>query len=57
MDDLIEAIRLEPKYTLAYSDRGFALIHNNRGFGYISLGEYKSAIHDFNEAVHLKLNT
>ena len=30
-----------------------ALLHNNRGYGYISLGEYQKAIDDFNEAVRL----
>ena len=41
MDDLIEAIRLEPKYALAYNDRSFALVHMGKD----------------DEAVHLKFNT
>ena len=36
MDDLIEAIRLEPKYALAYNERGFALVH---------MGKYDEAVH------------
>ena len=28
-------------------------MHNNRGFAYVSLGDYQKAIDDFNEAVRL----
>ena len=39
-----EAIRLDPKYALAY---------NNRGFAYINLGQHQRAIQDLDEAIRL----
>jgi tetratricopeptide (TPR) repeat protein len=41
---LDEAIRLDPRYAVAYS---------NRGVAYYSLGQYENAIKDYDEAIRL----
>ena len=43
--DYSEAIRLDPKYALAY---------NNRGFAYFGKKDYDRAIADYNEAIRLE---
>jgi len=42
-----EAIRLDPKYAIAYG---------NRGVAYSKLGEYQKAIEDYNQAIELYPN-
>ncbi|HKQ79230.1 MAG TPA: tetratricopeptide repeat protein [Blastocatellia bacterium] len=45
--DFSEAIRLDPKYAMAY---------NNRGVAYVTKNEYDRAIADFSEAIRLDPN-
>ncbi len=45
IEDLNEAIRLDPKLAMAY---------NNRGISYGNLGEHQRAIEDYDEALRLE---
>ena len=48
IEDFDEAIRLDPQYAIAYSDRGLA---------YHMLGQYERAIEDFNKAIEITENS
>ncbi|MFQ5924663.1 MAG: tetratricopeptide repeat protein, partial [Dehalococcoidia bacterium] len=44
IEDLDEAIRLDPRVAMSYG---------NRGFAYYNLGEFERAIEDYDEAIRL----
>ena len=46
--DYSEAIRLNPKYAMAFRNRGAVLRYDKK--------EYDKAIGDYNEAIHLRPN-